>query len=226
MKRIVASPYVQAFWIEYQRNPLRYDYNMVADQTVIGDLDIEQLRQAGIRCVKEHVLLNSHLVEQNGQLYWEENTEIYPLEIYDGDEKELEFVLRPFDLEKGPLYRFGIFKRGLKTFDWIGIFHHALIDGRDYPDFVKLFSTYFNDPSFSIDESIEEQRNAIQQLNKTLHKKVAYIREHHAREFWKKNLTNLPSKNELPRLPCLGSEKKNVCEVHVKEIRFKLDTSV
>ncbi|WP_264770041.1 condensation domain-containing protein, partial [Coxiella burnetii] len=101
MKRIVASPYVQAFWIEYQRNPLRYDYNMVADQTVIGDLDIEQLRQAGIRCVKEHVLLNSHLVEQNGQLYWEENTEIYPLEIYDGDEKELEFVLRPFDLEKG-----------------------------------------------------------------------------------------------------------------------------
>ncbi|WP_242438572.1 condensation domain-containing protein [Coxiella burnetii] len=167
MKRIVASPYVQAFWIEYQRNPLRYDYNMVADQTVIGDLDIEQLRQAGIRCVKEHVLLNSHLVEQNGQLYWEENTEIYPLEIYDGDEKELEFVLRPFDLEKGPLYRFGIFKRGLKTFDWIGIFHHALIDGRDYPDFVKLFQLILTTLHFQLMKA--SKNNETQSNNLTKH---------------------------------------------------------
>ena len=56
---------------------------------MIGDLDFEQLKQAGIRCVREHILLNSYFVEENGQLYWEENTEIYQLEIYDAMKKNL-----------------------------------------------------------------------------------------------------------------------------------------
>ena len=42
---IPLSPYSKSFWIEYQINPKRSDYNMVLDQTLSGDLDISRLRQ-------------------------------------------------------------------------------------------------------------------------------------------------------------------------------------
>ena len=78
---------------------------------------------------------------------------------------------------------------------------------------------------FQLIKASKSNKTQFNNLTKHSIKSRLYLRAPRAR-IPEKHLTNLRSKNELPRLPRPGLEKKNVSEVLVKEIRFKLDTSV
>ncbi|MDP3561434.1 MAG: condensation domain-containing protein [Legionellaceae bacterium] len=125
------SPYGYGFWYEYCLDPERWDYNVIFDQTVPG-LKVERLRRAVDLFVKDHILLNSHLVEINAVLYWEKNTSIEPLEVLSNacHETVHGFIQRPFKLDVGPLYRFGIIKLSPTKCRLIIVLHHVLTDGR------------------------------------------------------------------------------------------------
>ena len=171
----LASPYTKIFYIEYQLDPLRSDYNIVFDQTIVGDINIIRLEQALTRLVEDHILLNSHLSFYDDELYWEKNSTIYPLTVYENNLNQEAFVKSSFNLEQGPLYRFALFKNKEEAYDLIIVLHHVLIDGSSMDEFVGLVSSYYKDENFSIDTSL--QYEAILQCNKSLTQKCNAVVE-------------------------------------------------
>jgi hypothetical protein len=53
-------PYQKTFYYEWAKNPSRYDYNLVIDLTLIGEISPERLNLALIRFVNEHLYLARH----------------------------------------------------------------------------------------------------------------------------------------------------------------------
>lgn len=67
---ILASPYTKLFWTEYQINSASIDFNIVFNQSIYGELDLARLSKALYNLVNDFTLLNSHLVNIDGILYW------------------------------------------------------------------------------------------------------------------------------------------------------------
>jgi hypothetical protein len=119
MYRIKLSFYAKIFYIEWRLNPNNYRYNMVMDQILYGELDIARLRNALKRYIAEHVILNSHVEEINGEAYWVRNNSIVELEYAEDlkDSEVLAFAIRGFDVNQGQLYRFKLIKLEKKSID-------------------------------------------------------------------------------------------------------------
>ena len=200
--KIIASPFGRLFWNEYQLSPDRNDYNIVFDQKIVGDLDIDHLSNALRQLVKDQVLLNSHLIEESGQLYWQNNEFIAELQLFKNTSFEKDFVEQPFNLEKGPLYRFGLFKESDQNSacHLIIILHHAIIDGGSFDEFISLISEYYNDYAGSANKAnkLALQVKQITKLNQNYIDRVKYIRAQGANDYWRLALKGLPPKNELP----------------------------
>ena len=200
--QIIASPYTRLFWNEYQLNPKRYDYNIVFDQQVTGDLDIDRLSKALKQLVKDHVLLNSHLIEADDELYWQGNETISELQVFKDTSSEKDFVIQTFNLEKGPLYRFGLFKLPNQNgiYHLILILHQSIIE-RSFNNFINLVSSYYNTQGDNLIDSVVDLSKQIEQiiaLNQNYIDRVKYIRDQGANDYWRLALKGLPPKNELP----------------------------
>ncbi len=76
MDQLVLSPYGKIFYYEWKLDPSRSDYNIVFDQTFKYFLDIERLNKTIARFVADHLLLNSHLIEDQEEIFWAENDKI------------------------------------------------------------------------------------------------------------------------------------------------------
>ena len=199
MTLVEAPPYTRLFWVEYLLNPQRNDYNVVFDHTIRGKLDIEKLSAALSRFVNDFVLTNSHLAEIDGVLYWEKNAGISKLDVFENTKDQKAFVEKAFDLEKGPLYRFGLFKRAKDRYDFIIVLHQALIDDSSIDAFLSLVSNYYNSGE-QAPVSITEQIEKIAALRQDLDRKLDVVRAHKATDFWKKALADLPPENTIPYL--------------------------
>ena len=198
---IIASPYTRLFWNEYLLDPTRHDYNIVFDQTITGPLDIERLSRALTQLVSDHLLINSHLIEINEHLYWQTNESIEPLQVFEDTQSENDFVKQPFQLDEGPLYRFGLFKHPnqANTYDLIIVLHHALIDGTKHNAFIHLVSNYYKQYKLESNNNLQQQAQQIEQLNHQLEQNVEIVRQYHrSNPFWTQALADMPAQNELP----------------------------
>ncbi|MEM9243524.1 MAG: AMP-binding protein, partial [Pseudomonadota bacterium] len=213
--KIKASPYARLFWTEYQLDPSRTDYNIVFDQTIVGDLDLVQLNKAVNRFVCDHVLINSHLIEEEQNLYWVKNTSVSNLEIFNSSKNQVDFVNKPFNLELGPLYRFGVFQKSDQQYIFIVVFHHVLIDGLSFDSFLDQFSNYYNNTAI---QKLGNQEKKIIALTNILESKILSNFED-SKKFWSEKLKGLPPKNELPY--SLSKNKPNL----VGEQRFSIKKS-
>ncbi len=218
-KTIIASPYTRTFWIEYKLNPKRSDYNIVFEQSVEGKLDVSRLQKAFIRMVQENVLLNSHLMEKDEILYWEINDVIHPLAMYENLKKQEEFVTIPFNLEAGPLYRFGLFKNTDDSYELLIVLHHAVIDGTSFDEFYDLVTNYYNDNSYT-GESLKNQVQDITKMNRLFYEKVLQLKRMGAGNFWEEKCKNIPASNSLTNH--IKSKKKSKKSNHIKSIDFKV----
>ena len=217
---IKTSPYTEVFYNEYQINPGRSDYNITFGQLITRQLDVDRLRNALARLVEEHIILNSHLCQQGEELYWTKNTEIFPLQCFDFTGHQAEFVKEPFDLQLGPLYRFGLFSIDENRYELILVLHHALIDGRKYDQFLGLVGNYYNDEDFTTG-SLDEQFKEIVSTNSDLHNKLAFLQENNAESFWQQILNDIPAKNTLPFIS--AEPTHSVGAGDIAEIRFEID---
>lgn len=200
---IEASPYTKLFWIEYQIDPSRHDYNIVFDQTISGPLDVKQLEKS-LQCfVGDHLLVNSHLIENERGLFWEQNPNIAVLEYFRSGKTQTKFVANPFQLETGPLYRFGLFKGARNTYDFIAVFHHAVLDGNDFDAFINSLSTYYNNVQTPLDRV--KQCKYIQTVNQALREKATSLKQAGSLQFWQEALRGLPAKNNLPYIKSKAS---------------------
>ncbi|MDO8954604.1 MAG: amino acid adenylation domain-containing protein [Gammaproteobacteria bacterium] len=214
MSNIKASPYSKLFYREWLLDPARSDYNIVFDQTIIGSLDVARLKQALQRFIAEHIIFNSHLLDDNDELYWVKNGTIFLLEYFDQPIDQHHYVAKPFNLTSGPLYRFGIFNEGPQCFRLILIFHHVLIDGGSFPECIRLISEYYNNDKMSLPDHSKTLIHIAQLLEKKLQK----LENENAECFWKTVLNDLPESNNLPYYKSSVNLQSNV----VKEYCFTI----
>ena len=194
---ILASPYTQIFWNEYQINQHRSDYHIVFDN-VIGKLDIDRLALSLHQLIEHYILLNSHLVFNQGRLFWQQNNTIVPLIELNNEQKVIEkFIDQPFFLDKGPLYRFGIVSLDHNQYRFIAIFHHALIDGTHIDRFITLVTHGYNNSSVP-KANVEDQISILNAIHQKQHDYVAALNQAGSREIWRDYLAGGVLNNVLP----------------------------
>lgn len=191
MDKLQLSAYHKIFYYEWKINPFSSNYHIVFDQILSCQLDIEKLQNALNRFIADHLLLNSHVENIENELYWIRNETIEPLVCIQklSSKKLYSNIAAPFDLEKGPLYRFKLI-REKESYRFIIILHHIIIDGNAFDDFLSETSNYYNDPQYKTNISLEEQQKLIFETTLQLNTQLKSI-EHQSHLSWHNYLTNI-----------------------------------
>lgn len=100
-------------------------YNVPCFMKVANELDIERLQIALDEVVENNTILRTVLKQENGDMIQEVLSDVsYKIAIIKNQKEKDEFI-KPFDLEKGPLFRIGYFKEeNLLMLDM----HHSISD--------------------------------------------------------------------------------------------------
>lgn len=220
-KKILLSPYHKTFYTQWQLDKKSCDYNIVFAQQLNGEVDILRFKAAIKRFVGDYALLNSHVELENDHAYWIKNKIIDDLACFEESltKKRYQFLMQnPFDLEKGPLYRFALIKSCNKYYQLIVVLHHILIHGSSVNFFCDELSRYYNNSSYKKNSSIESQVSKIERLSKNQWKYVNSIEEK-SRSFWKQILSGYEILSF--KFLKLASSKNNL--LSVSEERFSVD---
>jgi amino acid adenylation domain-containing protein/thioester reductase-like protein len=232
MYKIRLSPYAKIFYTEWLLDPDSSRYNVSYAQILHGKLDANRLKKALIRYVNDHLLLNSHIQEINGEPYWVKNTDISELEYFDypiSYVELLKYVTNKFDLYNGHLYRFKLVCIDEDVYKFIVVFHHILLDGisSDFGVFESI-SDYYKDINYTNKYSIEDQIKLLTNLTDTLFAKLKQNKDEHE-EFWRQQLSDIKSINlnflKLER----SFKRENTAELSynpIEEIRFSYENEV
>lgn len=192
MISIRANEYTKFFWTEYQINPHSFDHNFFFHFTISGSLDKDQLTKSVQELVEKQSFLNYHLTFSKGELFWYQTEAISPeaispLEIFDTDGPERQFIYAPFNLKKGPLYRFGLFKIADSKYNLILVFHRAIFVLQSYEYLFSCLSILYENKKalyFNKQEQIEITYNYYQELEKRLEE----VDKEAAHRFWQNAL--------------------------------------
>ncbi len=223
VNRIPLSPYSKVFWVEHQLDPLRIDYHMLFDHELVGNVDIEQLDHALQRYFQDHVLLNSHIVSLSGDLFWELNEHVFPMSFFDTLDQLENFIQQPFDLEQGPLYRYGLMKTVEESYRLVIVLHHVVIDGRAVDALMSQCSRYYNtSPIPSV--SLKAQHQSIVQTNQAYQHQVDALDKGLIQDFLKQYFPSQQAQCHFPDLS-MASIVDDDTHYH-EECRFSLSASV
>mgnify|MGYP000098976600 FL=1 len=236
----LVSPYSYIFYNEWKLNQDQTDYNVVFDQSLEGEINVQTLNEAIKRFVNDHIIFNSHIEDRGGKLYWVKNYKIHELDYFKNklsDNDILKYISRAFDLEGGPLYRFGLIKISNNKSRIVIVLHHIIIDGGAFNYFCKEFSSYYNDQYYKSNIfSTNEQLSKISSLSEYLLEYMRLIKKQ-SNVFWKENLsgveqldlTFLKLHNNKSNLLTLSNKKSKLSIQKlsgVDEIRFSFNKSV
>ena len=232
--KVKLSPYHKTFYYEWIINPKRTDYHIVIDQIVTGNLDIKRLETALEQLIIEFTLMNSHIVNENDELYWIKNDKINNLiyiETNNYDNQLHKYIEEPFDLEKGPLYRFYLFKNGLENYRLLIIGHHIIFDGSSGLEFYNTVTNFYNNKIISnidsIDEKIIELKNIFNNLNKNVNDN-----EDEMYSFWENKLKDCEPVSfdflSSYKKEDIQTSKKNTLQdkFGIEEIEFELNSNL
>lgn len=187
------SFYGKIFYQGWKTDPGRSDYNIIYDQDLTGPLDITRLAQAITRFIAEHLILHSHIEAQGSELRWVKNTEAVGMEYFANDlsdEESFAYLQKPFDLAKGPLYRFALIKRSHNIYRFIIILHHLVVDGSSADYVVDELSKYYNNSAYKASLSLEDQSLRISQFG-TDFRHYYQTHSENSRQFWRDKLRNV-----------------------------------
>ena len=194
--KIKLSPYTKTFYTEWLINPDSSNYNIVVDQILYGNLDVARLKKALYRYIAEHVLLNSHIQNIDGEPHWIKNANIFELEYSDNptDISTLRlYVTKGFDLHNGPTHRFKLFRLSESVYRFIIVLHHIVIDGSSMDaGLFEALSKYYNDENYNMLPNIDDQVALIKNLTETLSAKVEQNKTR-CKEFWHNKLEGVES---------------------------------
>lgn len=176
MEKIKLSPYSKTFYNEWLLYPTSTRYNILIGQKLYGHLDVSKLKLAIRRYINDHFILNSHIYKSKEDLYWVQNEYIQDLEYSEEratDESVNKFINQCFDLDSGPLYHFKLFREEAGSYKFIIVLHHIVIDGESADEgMFDALSKYYNDESYSINISMDEQKQLVANLSESLYAKI------------------------------------------------------
>jgi hypothetical protein len=192
-RQIRLTPFSKAFYYDWKLNPFSTDYHIVIAQKITGSIKLDKLRLAFNRFIKQHLLFNSHIIEDNGELLWSANkisggVDLYKINNEELNEKIKTYTSQPFNLNKGPLYRFSVFEISENEAILVIVLHHIIMSGA-IGEFYE-FSEYYNDSTFQHKQSIKEQYELNQILSEKLHNLID-LNKVISKKFWTDTLQDI-----------------------------------
>ena len=185
------TPYQEIFYYEWLQDPSRNDYNLVMDNTLSGNLDIDQFRTSLDRLINEHFIFSHNIENQPDGLYWKQrkpatNALIYhPEELPDSEIYQI--VSEPFDLENDLYIRIHLIKLNDTTHRIIFIFPHIAIDGLSTDEMYVEWGNYYNDNKYRTSKTVHQQIKLHQNLY-TYFEKVLTENKSKIHNFWENRL--------------------------------------
>lgn len=227
MYMLALSPYHEIFYNEWKLSPDSIKYNLVFDQTVSSNLDIKRFKNALYRLISDYVILDSHVLLENQALYWVKNTAIKIPDFFSNTTDAnlaLEYAVTPFNLEQGPLYRFGVFLNNDNTYRLVLVFHHILIDGSSFNELIATVSHYYNDlyykSTISHNQQIEQIKNTTQQLYNKIDSTCAT-----SKYFWSETLQHTEAVDlRFIKLPAPKNNLQTLSEINELCFNFESNT--
>lgn len=229
MYKLISSPYSKIFYNEWSLNPHTSDYNIVFHQDLRGDIDISNLENALSRFVKENVLVNSHLISEDEELFWVENKQVTPLKFFNSPlppSEIISLIEEPFNLLEGPLYRFYLIKTKLKQYKIIIVLHHLIIDGSTITYFCNEISNYYNNKEYKNPVSKEDQIEKISRLAEHLNN-LHHTHKEENKQFWEDKLANIEPVEANFLISSSPQEEENFSDFSkIEELRFSFPKEV
>ena len=224
--RVRLTPYQAIFYYEWLQNPLRDDYNMIMDTTVIGDLDEERSREGFSKLVTDHLLLSSNPVNGEDGFYWKTRNPLNPqLDFYHHnltDDEIYDIISTPFDLEKDQLIKLNIIKVEEYKYRIIFVISHLVIDGIKTQEIYDKWVGNYNYKKIET-PSFEEQRRLHEELNISF-QEILTKNKTKIEDFWKRRLQDV-SGLDLTFLKS-NVQKPKSAQRFVSECIFHYDESV
>ncbi|MDC9590624.1 condensation domain-containing protein [Xenorhabdus sp. XENO-10] len=202
MDKILASPFIQFFWKSWVIEPHSSTFNIVIEQSIKGNLDEGKLKWALQEFINLYPFFKYRIEEKNNELYWtSDSDEPYIVEFtyLSNDEEQLnQFALRPFDLIKGPLIRFGLLKEADQQYQLFIVLHHITGDAQGLDEFFHNISDLYNQ------RPLRHSPMTLQQVSEKFerdHQLLKLLSKYNPEEYWKKCLSDVTTSNPLPYLP-------------------------
>ncbi|MBX9702990.1 MAG: hypothetical protein K2X39_02435, partial [Silvanigrellaceae bacterium] len=228
---IPISPYSETFYNEWRIDENRSDYNLVVVQAFEGILCRKKLDQALKRLVSDYIILNSHIKERDNKLYWVKNKDVSGLDpkIILSSKEMADFILKPFDLNAGPLYRFALKENSPTHYEFVIILHHILIDGSSTDKFLDEISNYYNSDFYKCADDFDKQLKQITAVSSQLNEYMGEIQKESSL-YWDKFLSNIDPLD----LSFLKAQAKKIVSIKnrpstvqdycgIGEVRFSFD---
>ena len=144
-------------WFHQLLNMAEPAYNGGNQLEVDGKLDIDRLNRAQKRLIMNTEVLRLTIHTINDEPYQVVNEFKPPdLNVWDfREEKDAEVKMskvlqeqqyRLFDLEKGPLYRFGLIRLNENRWIWFWFFHHIIMDGMGLANLLERLVFLYENP--------------------------------------------------------------------------------
>ena len=235
MKQIKSTMPQQRFWLEWKLDPEGIAYNLPYLFEINGDLNIGALKNTFEYYVnKLNEGCRTHFIEVNGQpeqvIFDKVEVELEQLDVSNTDknkQKKLQedFVNKitktPFDLAKGPLFRFGLVKKSKSDYLLVINFHHIIFDGVTYLNFIdqisELYNHYGSGKKLSKDFSDKQKNLSIQNYIK--HEKSYSNKDlKNDLDYWKNYMSGSELGSNLPY-----QKQAGVSDNLAKAVSFTLD---
>lgn len=228
---VPVSPYTKTFYIEWELNKKRKDYNVSLDQSLFGKLNKAKLNLAIQRLVSDVLVLHSHIENIDGECYWVKNS-LENAQLLDRGkfthEKIYADIIEPFDLNTGPVFRFLLYRVSAKHYRLVMVFHHVIVDALSLDFIVNELSKYYNNEKYKFSIPVHQQQDQLNTLYKSLQTQIE-MQKPLSIAFWKKKLQNL----EVLPLDFLKNsyttelkESSYINISKVSEINFNIDKNI
>ena len=225
VSEIELSPYQVTFYNEWLLNPNRYDYNIVVDKILDGEISVERLNSALVRLFNDYVLFNSNAAADGDRLYWKSRETLSNaspmVQFFDkplGDEQIFALLSKPFDLKNDPLYRIFLIKLSDTQYRHVSSLHHLLIDGTKAAALHDEYARYYNDPHYSCAANREKQKSLCNGLARSMQALINENREQIS-AFWSGYCRNV---NPVDLKFLQGSKRDNNISP-ISSCRFSID---
>lgn len=226
---LLSSPYTKLFWNEYLINPETYEYNLILDQDLFGNIDINKLEKTINILSKKYPLFTMNLNYNNEQLLWIPSCNKSRLEIINDINDINEKLKLPFKLETDNLARYYLFKYTENHFRFFVVLHHVVIDGLSAQEFYDSLTDIYNGLN-NFEKCTNENKEqdklqcipSLDDIQKTFldfnHSVNLLINKHNSILYWQNMLKHCPSKLDLPFI-----KNNNVEQYESAEVRFRLN---
>ena len=162
------TPYQKIFYYEWLLDPKRYDYNVLDEKVIEGDLSVDRLNSVFVRFSNDYLLWRSTVAEDGDKLYWKERDPLpdnaQAMRYFDKpiDDAEIFSILsQPFDLKNDLLFRAFLVKLSDRQYRFFHCYHHTVMDGAKVKPLYSEISNYYNDPDYTCAIDLNKQKSLV-----------------------------------------------------------------